>query len=142
MRAVVCWLVMMGVAQAAPVSPVVVTGAWARATLPHQTVGVVYLTLQSADGDVLTAADTPQAGMVMLHKTMKHGDMADMQDVESIPLPARTPVALAPLGTHIMLMDVKRALAPGDTLHLVLHFARAGAQDVAVPVRPASASGP
>jgi copper(I)-binding protein len=41
-----------------------------------------------------------------------------------------------------MLMDLKRSLKPGDTLHLSLHFAKAGSQDVAVPVRPVRATGP
>jgi copper(I)-binding protein len=121
-------------AQAAPVS---VTGAWSRATLPHQNEGVAYMRLTSPDGDVLTGADSAEAGMAMLHQAVRNapGSMV-MQDVDNIALPAGQSVMLAPGGTHIMLMDLKHALKPGDTLHLTLHFARSGDQAIDVPVRP------
>jgi copper(I)-binding protein len=122
---------------AANAAPVSVTGAWSRATLPHQNEGVAYMSLMSPDGDVLTGADSADAGMAMLHQAVRSapGSMV-MRDVESIALPAGRPVALAPGGSHIMLMDLKHALKPGDTLHLTLHFARGGDQAIDVPVRP------
>ena len=128
-----------GAAWAAPVD---VTGAWARATLPHQDEGAAYLTLRSATGDTLTGIDTPEAGMAMLHQTTVSGGMSSMSDVESVTLPAGQAVSLAPNGTHIMLMDLKHPLKSGDTLHLTLSFAHAGRQDVTVPVRPVGATGP
>ncbi len=128
-------------AAATPATPQI-TQAWARATLPNQDTGVVYLTLQSPTADALTGADTPDAGMAMLHQSTSHNGMADMQDVDSVPLPAGKPVPLAPNGTHIMLMDLKHALKPGATLHLTLHFAHAPSQEIAVPVRPIGATGP
>ena len=133
-------LLLAGAAHAAP--SVQVSGAWARATLPHQDEGAAYLTLQSAAGDTLTEIDSPQAGMVMLHQTSKTGGMASMEDLAALPLPAGTPVALAPGGTHVMLMDMKQALKAGDQLHLALHFAKAGVVEVSVPVLPVSATGP
>jgi copper(I)-binding protein len=129
-------------AVAAHAAPVEVSGAWARATLPHQNEGVAYLTLRSAGGDTLTGVDSPQAGMAMLHQTTQAGGMSSMSDVDSVALPPGQAVALAPGGTHIMLMDLKQPLKPGDTLHLTLSFAHGGKQDVAVPVRPVGASGP
>jgi copper(I)-binding protein len=129
-----CFLVLgLSGAQAA----VTVTGAWSRASLPHQTEGVAYLTLRSSDGDVLTGADAAEAGMAMLHQAVRTapGTMS-MKDVDSLALPAGQSVALAPNGTHIMLMDLKHSLKPGDTVHLTLHFARSGDQTIDVPVRP------
>ena len=121
---------------AAAAEPVHITGAWSRATLPQQDVGVAYMTLVSPAGDVLTAATSPEAGMAMLHQSTRSGGMESMQDVTNIPLPAGETVTLGPNGTHIMLMDLKHPLKPGDTLHLTLHFARSGDQAVAIPVRP------
>jgi copper(I)-binding protein len=137
--AVLLCLVPVGALAAAPVS---VTGAWSRATLPHQNQGAAYLTLQSAGGDTLTDISSPEAGMVMLHQSTQKNGMAGMEDMDSLALPASQPVTLAPGGTHLMLMDLKRALKPGDTLHLSLHFAKGGSQDVAVPVLPVRATGP
>ncbi len=120
-------------AQAAPVS---VTGAWSRATLPHQDVGVAYMDLLSTEGNVLTGAESTDAGMAMLHQSTSRNGMEGMTDISNVALPAGQIVKLAPDGTHIMLMDLKHPLKPGDTLHLVLHFARGGDQTVDVPVRP------
>ena len=123
-------------------APVAVTGAWARATLPHQDEGAAYLTLQSAQGDTLSDISSPEAGMVMLHQTTEKNGMADMQDMDSLPLPPGRPITLAPGGMHLMLMELKHPLKPGDTLHLSLHFKNGGSQDVTVPVRPVRATGP
>jgi periplasmic copper chaperone A len=129
-----------GVALAA--QPVSVSGGWARATLPHQNEGVAYLTLQSPAGDMLTTIDSPEAGMVMLHQSKTTNGVAEMDDMENLALPAGQTIALTPGGMHLMLMEVKHALKPGDTLHLSLHFDKAGTQTVAVPVMPVGAIGP
>jgi copper(I)-binding protein len=119
-----------------------VTGAWARATLPHQDAGAAYFSLRSAGGDTLTGVSSPEAGMAMLHQTTTSGGMSSMSDMDNLPLPHGRVVVLAPNGTHIMLMDLKHPLKPGETLHLTLNFAHAAAQTIAVPVRPVSAAGP
>jgi copper(I)-binding protein len=123
-------------------APVVVSGAWARATLPGHDDGVVYMTLRSPAGDSLMGAETGQAQMAMLHQSTSAGGMAGMTDVDSVPLPMGKAVTLAPNGLHIMLMGLKHRLKAGDTLHLTLHFARAADQTVDVPVRPVAAVGP
>lgn len=139
MRSCLVFLLMTAAAHAAPIQ---ITGAWARASLPHQDTAAVYLTLLSPHDDQLTGVETPQAGMAMLHTTARHGMSMSMQDVEDVALPANHPVAFAPGGSHIMLMDLKAPLAPGATVHLHLTFAHAPAQDITVPVRPVTASAP
>ena len=129
-------------APAIAASPVAVSGAWARATLPHQDEGAAYLTLQSADGDTLTDISSPEAGMVMLHRSTEKNGMEGMEDMDSLKLPAGQAVTLAPGKMHLMLMDLKHPLKPGGTLHLSLHFAKSGSQDVAIKVLPVHATGP
>jgi hypothetical protein len=127
---------------AAPATPVSITGAWARASLPHQENTAAYMTLRSTAGDTLTGVDSADAGMVMLHQTTSKGGMSDMSDMESLALPAGKSVALAPGGMHLMVMDVKHPLAAGDILRLVLHFTHAGDVTATVPVLAATATGP
>jgi copper(I)-binding protein len=127
---------------AAGAEPVAVSGAWARATLPHQDEGAAYLTLRSAGDDTLTEISSPEAGMVMLHRSTEKNGMAGMEDIDSLPLPAGRAVTLAPGKMHLMLMDLKHPLKAGDTLHLSLRFAKAGSQDVDVHVLPVRATGP
>jgi periplasmic copper chaperone A len=135
-------LAVAALALAAPPPPqVVVTGAWARATLPHQDTGVVYMILRSATPNLLAGVSSQEAGMAMLHKDTQEGGMEGMADMDSVTLPANQPVVFAPHGMHIMLMDLKHKLKPGDTVHLHLQLAH-GTQDIDVPVRPVGATGP
>jgi copper(I)-binding protein len=123
-------------------APIVITGAWARATAPGQTDGVVYMALTSDSGDRLTGAETPDAGMAMLHSTMQQGGMSGMTDMDGIDLPAHKRVSLAPHGLHLMLMGLKHPLVAGGSVELDLDFAKAGKVHVRVPVQPLGASGP
>ncbi len=136
------FLVLMGGTAFAQAGTVSVQHPWARATLPHQTLGVAYLTMTSTTGDTLTGVETPAAGMAMLHiSTMKNG-VSEMRDMEQVALPPGKHVVFAPKGMHIMLMDMKQPLKAGDTLHLTLDFQKAGQVQVDAPVLPASASAP
>jgi copper(I)-binding protein len=123
-------------------APVDITGAWARATAPGQNAGVAYMVLNSATGDRLMGAESPDADMAMLHSTTQHGGMSGMQDVDGVDLPAHTKIVLAPHGLHLMLMGLKHPLAAGGKLELDLDFAKAGKMHVSVPVQPLGASGP
>ena len=142
MRWVLALCLMTGAAFARGAPAVTVSGAWARASLPHQDEAAAYLTLQSAGGDTLTGVESPAAGMVMLHQTVRKNGVAQMDDVDSLALPAGVQVALAPGGTHLMLMDVAKPLKAGDTLRVTLHFAKAGDLNVNVPILKVSATGP
>ena len=121
--------------------PVAVTGAWTRATLPHQDTAAVYMTLESQAGDELDGVSSPEADMAMLHVSSTHGGMDSMDDLDRLALPANQAVPLAPRGMHIMLMGLKHPLKAGDILHLRLHLGH-GIQDVSVPVRSVGATGP
>jgi copper(I)-binding protein len=121
---------------------VVVAGAWARATAPHQDTGVVYLSLTAPHGDTLTDISTPDAGMGMLHRTTHQGGMSGMADVESLALPPGRTVTFSPGALHIMLMELKHPLVAGSAVSLNLTFAHAGVVHVQVPVQPIGASGP
>jgi len=63
------------------------------------------------------------------------GDVMRMRRVEELLVPAGGEVGLLPGGLHLMLLDLREPLVPGDTLSLTLEFERAGPVDVRVPVR-------
>jgi len=142
---------------------VTVTDAWARTSPAMATVGAAYLTLESKDGDALVGAsvDPSVAAKVEIHETVMAGSsdttMAmgsdttamgmgsdttaagsgamTMQPVESVPLPAGEPVALAPGGYHLMLIDLAKPLTTGETIQITLTFEKAGPQTVEAEVR-------
>lgn len=63
--------------------------------------------------------------------------MMQMRPVERIEVPAGQTVELKPGGLHIMLLDVKRTLEPGETIEVTLEFEKAGTQSVTAEVREA-----
>ena len=133
----------LAVARAAE-PPIQVRDAWARATpmLPsgghmHGTTGAVYLTLRNggAAPDALVAAQSDVAGTVELHETTMDGAVMRMRPVAKLALPAGATLEMKPGGLHVMLINLKRALAPGDKIPLTLTFEHAAPLVLEVPVR-------
>ena len=107
-------------------SPVSVTNAWVAATAPGQEEGAAYMDLSSDEGANLVEAQSPVADMVDVHSmTMKKGVM-EMRLVKVLEIPAKGRVTLAPGKMHLMLMDVKKQLVPGDHVPIRLTFEHEG----------------
>ena len=130
------------VAAAALTTPVRAAGvevsdAWARATPPGATTGAVFFTLRNtgAEDDRLRQAATPAAKTAELHSHLMEGGVARMRQVPEIAVPGKATVVLQPGGLHVMLFDLKQPLKEGDSIDLVLGFAKAGEQKLRVPVR-------
>ncbi len=100
-------------------------------------VSAAYMTISNSGGtaDKLISATTDVAGAVELHTTEVKDNVAKMQQVQSIEVPANGEVQLKSGGYHIMLLNLQRDLQPGDTLTLILTFEKAGKVTVTVPVR-------
>lgn len=128
-----------GGAPLAKVTPPAVLHAYARATAPGQTVGVVYLSLRNEGDtpDALEGADSPNADHIMLHQTQAMaGGMSHMQHEYHLVIPAHGQVDLSPGGHHLMLEDLHQPLVAGQVIPLNLHLQRAGTIHLDVPVMP------
>lgn len=88
----------------------------------------------AADRLVAVSAAPGIAEAVEMHETVIENEMAMMQSVEGLDLPAGETVSFEPGGLHIMLVGLQRDLAPGDALTLTLTFASGAQLVVAVPV--------
>jgi hypothetical protein len=120
-----------------------VEGAWARATPPGTEVAAVYLTLHGgAQADRLLSASTPDAAQVFIHTVGEQRGMSAMRELDGLELPAGKPLVLAPLGTHLMLSGLRRALRAGETLTMELRFARGGTRRVTVTIIAPGAAPP
>ena len=122
----------------APAEGLVAEGAMVRAA-PAGGVSAAYMTLQNGDAlpDTLVAARTDAAGRVEIHRTAEGPDgMSTMTPVEGgLAVPAGQTVTLEPGGLHVMLLDLQRDLADGDTLDLELEFSSGATRAVRAPVR-------
>lgn len=111
-------------APAAAAQPAGVKDAWVRAPAPGQQVAGAYMELTARARLALISVASPVAGRVELHSTAVEGGVMRMRPVDRIDLPADKPVKLAPGGLHVMLMDLKQALKPGDRVPLTLTVQR------------------
>jgi copper(I)-binding protein len=122
---------------------VTVTDPWARATILANRPGAAYLTRESDTNDRLMAIETPAAGHVMIHRIETDGSgVSRMVHLETLDLPPGKPVALAPGGMHLMLMDLAEKLEEGGTFPLTLRFEEAGEMTVEIPILGVAAVGP
>ncbi len=85
---------------------------------------------QSETDDSLLSVATPAAGRVEIHRTVRSGDAARMEPIDSLPVPAGSTVRLAPGGHHAMLLGLRGSLSAGDTVAVTLTFRDAGAVQV------------
>lgn len=113
-----------------------------KASVPSDVAGTVELheTVaadegESMEGDSMESTTTAMSGDSMATETTMGGGMMSMQPVEAIEVPADGSVALEPGGFHIMLLDVKKVLAVGDTIEVTLTFEKAGEVQATAEVR-------
>jgi periplasmic copper chaperone A len=97
-----------------------VTDPWVRSTVAPQKATGLYLLLTSAQGGRLVSASSPLAGVVEIHEMKMEGDVMRMRAITDLALPAGQAVALKPGGHHVMLMDLKQPLKPGDSVPVTL----------------------
>jgi periplasmic copper chaperone A len=109
---------------AAPNAPSVqAKDAWIR-WLPASLPAGGYVTLRNT-GDkpvVLLRAASPDYGSTMLHETRNKDGVSEMVNVDKITVPAHGSIAFGPGGYHIMLLQAKKQIKPGDKVPITLQF--------------------
>jgi copper(I)-binding protein len=114
-----------------------IEGAWVRALPPTQSSTAAYLSAVN-DGEEavrITGASAPVAGEVQIHTTRELDGMLRMERVPAIDLAPGERVELAPGGMHLMLLDLERMPALGDSVKLCLLPAGGGAVCTTAEVR-------
>jgi copper(I)-binding protein len=84
--------------------------------------------------DRLLSVDTPIAATAQLHEHVHANGLMKMQQVQLVEIPAGGDATFAPMGYHVMLLDLKdkSKLTDGAHFPLTLHFEKSG--DVTVEV--------
>ena len=84
--------------------------------------------------DRLLSVDTPIAATAQLHEHVHANGLMKMQQVQLVEIPAGGDATFAPMGYHVMLLDLKHKSKLTDGAHfpLTLHFEKSG--DVTVEV--------
>ena len=87
------------------------------------------------DSLVGVSVDPSVAETAEMHETTVDGGVAQMHPVARVEVPAGGRVEFKPGGYHVMLINLKRDLKPGDRLTLKLAFEKAGSVSVDAEVR-------
>ena len=96
---------------------------WARVTPSGS--GSVYMEIinSSNEDDRLLSASSDQAGIVMIHRSIRDGDISKMIHVhDGVFVPKKKSVKLKPGDYHLMLMNVNEDLSLGDKITVTLNF--------------------
>lgn len=114
----------------------VVTGAWTRpAAVGMNTAGYMTITNKGAVADQLVSASCAAAASVTLHQSRLVNGVMTMRPVPGVPIASGAGASLAPGGFHLMLEGLKRPLAAGGKVPIVLTFTHAGPIRVELEVR-------
>jgi len=100
-----------------------VENEWARVT-PSGT-GSVYMKIKNNGNsdDKLLSASSDKAGMVMIHRSIREGDISKMIHIHyGITIPGNSSVSLKPGDYHLMLMNLDKNLSLGDKISIILNF--------------------
>lgn len=110
--------------------------AWARVADSGATTAV-YFTLGNAGAvpDTLVAVSSTISEHADMHISTQHNRTMHMTPVTSLPVPAEDSVSFRPLGAHVMLTGLRRALVVGDSLTITLRFVSGSTLDVKASVR-------
>lgn len=136
-------LLIAGASHAADSANVKVTGGWLR-VLPGNLPAGGYVTFENASDKALTIVEvsSPDYADAMIHRSSTEGGMGRMEMVDSVALPPKGKLAFSPGGYHVMLMQAKHAVKPGDTVKVTFRLADGETVPATLIARPANASGP
>jgi len=96
--------------------------AWVRALPPTQSVTAGYLEVTNTGEDAvrIVGAAADGAGLVELHESRSEDGAMRMVPVAVLPLAPGESASFEPGGLHLMLKDLERMPAPGDSVRLCL----------------------
>ncbi len=114
---------------------VTVTDAWVRGMVKGQTETGAYMTIKSTEPTKLVGVSSPVTKVVQLHEMKMDGDVMTMRPLKSLAVPADKPLSFGPDGYHIMLIDLKKPLAKGESVPLKLTFRSQGGKKSSVEVK-------
>jgi len=109
---------------------------WSMELPPNAPTVAAYFVIHNGgqQPDRLLSVDTPIAAIAQLHEHVHADGLMKMQQVQLVEIPAGGDATFAPMGYHVMLLDLKdkSKLTEGAHFPLTLHFEKSG--DVTVEV--------
>jgi copper(I)-binding protein len=118
---------------------------WSRATPKGASSGAGYMTItnKGSEPDRVTCVSSDASAECQIHTMTLDNGVMKMRPVEGglEILPGQT-LTLKPGGFHMMLVDLKHPLEPGQSIKATLKFEHAGTVDVEYPIAAIGAPAP
>ncbi|MGE7138384.1 copper chaperone PCu(A)C [Luteibacter sp. NPDC031894] len=135
-------LLVAGATHAGDATKIVATGGWVR-VLPGSLPAGGYLTFENRSDRAVSivGAQSPQYADAMIHRSSTDGGMGRMEMVDSVAVPANGKLVFGPGGYHVMLMQPKHAVKPGDTVTVTFTLSDGASIPATLVARPANATG-
>lgn len=114
-----------------------ISGAWARPGAKGQN-SAAYMTITNgtASTDTLIGASSDVSPKAQVHESYQtDSGETGMRPAGNLVVNSGDKLQITPDHYHIMLMNLKRDLAAGDSLDLTLDFQHAGQKTVRIPVK-------
>lgn len=114
-----------------------IENAWVKLAPPGARANAAYMQLYN-NSDVPVVIQSLSANCcaeLMLHRTRHENDRAIMEHLDQLVVPANGEVTLAPGGLHIMLLQARKPLLPGEQVELQLYFSDGQQQVIQVLVK-------
>ncbi|MGQ9723789.1 MAG: copper chaperone PCu(A)C [Tepidimonas sp.] len=128
-------LALATVVTAAAAQNVKIEDPWVRGTVAQQKATGAFMRLTAPERMRLVGAESPVAGVVEVHEMAMVDNVMKMRQIPGLELPAGQPVELKPGGYHIMLMNLRAPVQPGEQVPLKLIFENASGQRVTQEVQ-------
>ncbi|MDB5980682.1 MAG: copper(I)-binding protein [Pseudomonas sp.] len=113
-----------------------IANPWSMELPPNAPTVAAYFVVHNngKNPDRLLSVESPVAGKAELHEHLMQDGLMKMQQVQSVEVLAGGQVKFAPMGFHVMLLELKdkSKLVDGQHFPLTLHFEKSG--DVTVDV--------
>lgn len=119
---VACMVLSVGCGDAGP--PLRVSDVQIIAPLPGRENSAAYLKLTNTSRQPLTihGFSSPQFGAVEMHRTSIQDGIARMSALDTLVVPAGTAESFESGGKHLMLLDPRQGLIPGQSVTLEIRY--------------------
>jgi copper(I)-binding protein len=127
------------------VGPIHISQPWSRATPKGASSGAGYMTITNKGTvpDKVNCVSSDVSAQCQIHTMTMEDGVMKMRPVEGgLEIKPGETVALKPGGFHMMLLDLKHPLEPGQNVKATLKFDHAGTVDVEYPIAAIGAPAP
>ncbi len=114
-----------------------VSDAWIKNLPPVVPMRAGYMTIENHSAQTLKIVDVESNAFMQvdIHETVENDGMMTMQPLSPLSVPPGASIKLTPGGIHLMMMQPKQSLKPGDLVDITLRFDDGNTQTLQMTVR-------